>query len=207
MKFKICTHCYKEKEVSCFSKKTANKDGLKNSCKDCDKAYKVKNALIISLQVKEKRLTNICFAKKEAERQALWRKKHINARSEYYKNNKEKEDKLKRAWVEKNIEQSREIKRKSQRKRRGLKKGLIENFMVNDELYVKKVFNHECFKCGSKNKLSIDHHKPLSKGFPLKIGNAVLLCRSCNSSKRDKDPEEFYTTLELKKLKQCYGIV
>ena len=207
MKFKICTHCYNEKEVSCFSKKIANKDGLKNSCKDCDKAYKVKNALAISLQVKEKRLVNINFAKKEAEKQALWRKKNPKARSEYYIKNKEKENRLKRAWVEKNIEQSRKIKRKSQRKRRDLKKGLIENFTVNDEIYIKNLFHCKCYKCGSPNNLSIDHHKPLSKGFPLKIGNAVLLCRSCNSSKRDKDPKDFYTTLEHKKLKQCYGIV
>lgn len=44
-----------------------------------------------------------------------------------------------------------------------------------------------CIYCGSTEDLSFDHIIPLSKGGPDIISNQVLACRSCNSSKRDKD--------------------
>lgn len=44
-----------------------------------------------------------------------------------------------------------------------------------------------CVVCGSVDNLSIDHVLPLSKGYGLKPGNAVILCKSCNSRKRCKD--------------------
>lgn len=47
-----------------------------------------------------------------------------------------------------------------------------------------------CVLCGSKEKLTTDHVKPLSRGFGLFPGNAVILCMRCNSSKRDRMPDE-----------------
>jgi 5-methylcytosine-specific restriction endonuclease McrA len=41
----------------------------------------------------------------------------------------------------------------------------------------------KCVVCDIATNLSIDHVLPLSKGFGLKPGNAIILCRSCNSSK------------------------
>ncbi|KKK48152.1 hypothetical protein LCGC14_3148020 [marine sediment metagenome] len=38
---------------------------------------------------------------------------------------------------------------------------------------------------------------PLSKGFALKINNATILCRPCNSKKGTKLPKEFYTKEQL----------
>lgn len=58
-------------------------------------------------------------------------------------------------------------------------------------------FEQKCFKCGSTHKLQLDHHFPRSKGGLLTIDNAVLLCRSCNSRKRDQNPAKFYTPEEL----------
>lgn len=43
-----------------------------------------------------------------------------------------------------------------------------------------------CAICLSTDNLCIDHVQPLSKGHGLKPGNAVTLCRSCNSRKKDK---------------------
>lgn len=73
---------------------------------------------------------------------------------------------------------------------------------------VKNKFNNKCFKCGSNKNLHIDHHVPKSKGGADDIKNYVLLCAKCNglSGKGVKTPEEFYTELELKKLKEEYGI-
>ena len=44
-----------------------------------------------------------------------------------------------------------------------------------------------CVVCGSTNILSIDHVRPMSKGYGLEPGNAAVLCKSCNSRKHDKD--------------------
>ncbi|MCX6685069.1 MAG: HNH endonuclease [Methanoregula sp.] len=44
-----------------------------------------------------------------------------------------------------------------------------------------------CIYCGSAENLSLDHIIPLSKGGPDIISNQVYACRSCNSSKGDKD--------------------
>jgi hypothetical protein len=44
-----------------------------------------------------------------------------------------------------------------------------------------------CIYCGSTENLSLDHIIPLSKGGPDIISNQVFACRSCNSSKGNKD--------------------
>ena len=87
--------------------------------------------------------------------------------------------------------------KKRRHKRRALKKGLSETFTLSDITFVFNQFNHKCFKCGSRENLSIDHHYPLSGGNVLSIENAVCLCHKCNTAKKDKDPEQFYTVLEM----------
>lgn len=60
----------------------------------------------------------------------------------------------------------------------------------------KKVFSRlgkKCLKCGSKEKLHIDHIKPRSK-YPeleLDIDNLQVLCRSCNISKSNRDQTDY----------------
>jgi 5-methylcytosine-specific restriction endonuclease McrA len=86
------------------------------------------------------------------------------------------------------------------RKRKALKRKLDQNYSEYDSNITKQAFNCKCVNCNSSNNLTIDHHFPLSKGNPLSLSNAVVLCRSCNSSKGAKSPEDFYTTKILKKI-------
>lgn len=44
----------------------------------------------------------------------------------------------------------------------------------------------KCIICNSTDRLATDHVLPLSKGYGLKPGNAVRLCKSCNSKKYNK---------------------
>lgn len=46
-----------------------------------------------------------------------------------------------------------------------------------------------CVICGSKSRLAVDHVYPLSEGYGLKPGNAIILCKNCNSKKSKKLPE------------------
>ncbi len=50
-----------------------------------------------------------------------------------------------------------------------------------------------CTYCESPGDLSWDHLIPVSKGGPNIISNQVVACRSCNSSKGNKDIFEWYS--------------
>lgn len=49
-----------------------------------------------------------------------------------------------------------------------------------------------CVYCGTKSNIVHDHFIPLAKGGPHVLGNIVPACQHCNSSKRDKDPKQWY---------------
>lgn len=70
-------------------------------------------------------------------------------------------------------------------------------YTLQDEQITREIFKHQCFKCHAVDNLEIDHHNPASRGYGLSLNNAVLLCRSCNATKRDRLPQEFYTDYEL----------
>lgn len=45
---------------------------------------------------------------------------------------------------------------------------------------------HQCVKCGAVEDLTLDHIHPWSLGGPDTVDNLRVLCRSCNSRKRDR---------------------
>jgi len=47
-------------------------------------------------------------------------------------------------------------------------------------------YKFTCQKCGSKENLTIDHIKPVSKGGSDDYDNLTILCKSCNSRKGAK---------------------
>lgn len=55
--------------------------------------------------------------------------------------------------------------------------------------------NNCCAYCGAAGKLTVDHKVPLVRGGSNYADNLQWLCRSCNSSKRDKTHEEFMAWL------------
>lgn len=75
-------------------------------------------------------------------------------------------------------------------KRRRDKEILLDaEWTTQMEIEVRRFFS-DCVVCHSTKSLSVDHVLPLDKGFGLSPSNAVLLCKSCNSTKRDKMPED-----------------
>lgn len=70
--------------------------------------------------------------------------------------------------------------------------GLIPDYSPVACLVTWRLFDGRCAKCGIDSDLSIDHHRPRAAGVALSPGNAVLLCRWCNTRKGSKQPERFY---------------
>lgn len=87
-----------------------------------------------------------------------------------------------------------------ERKHRAAKLLVNENYTFIHKKITLKSFNNKCANCGKRKKLTIDHHRPLSKGNPLTLSNAVPLCCNCNSSKGNRRPEKFYGIKKCKML-------
>ena len=183
-------------------------------------AYRQANREKLNASAKEYRERN---KEKRARCDKLWREKNadiIKARwKAKYKANKEYFLSLNRKWRAENSERfkawckeyydsrpnenkAKKQKRYAQLKAAGDKLNPDKAFRV----YIVEKFNGACFKCAKRAKLTLDHHNPVAHGYRLTEENAVLLCLSCNVSKKSKPPHEFYTKTELKKLREWYGV-
>lgn len=54
-------------------------------------------------------------------------------------------------------------------------------------------FGHKCCYCGGVGELTKDHLLALKNGGRMEVLNIVPACRSCNSSKKDRQWQEWYT--------------
>ncbi len=72
-----------------------------------------------------------------------------------------------------------------------------------------KKFGKHCFRCQidlpTPNHMDLDHTLPLAYLWPLD-NTATALCPSCNSSKSDSFPVDFYSAKELAELSEKTGI-
>lgn len=73
-----------------------------------------------------------------------------------------------------------------------LQSGEIEWSTSIREYIKEKEKPNQCIYCGSNGNLSVDHLIPRNKGGPGTSDNAVIACKSCNSSKGDKGVYEWF---------------
>ena len=178
-----------------------NKEKIKQQCRNYYLSHKEKCA---SYQKKY-------YDKYKTEHPYVTRRPYIRkhkdrdrARSKiYYKNNKDKISEQYKIYRKNNMDAMRAKKRK----RRAIVSKVKEHYTKQDESFTLNLFCHKCFNCGSKEKLVIDHVYPLSKGYALSRNNACVLCNSCNCSKSNHMPEDFFTEDKLKELFILLGIV
>jgi len=93
---------------------------------------------------------------------------------------------------------------KAYRTRRARKLGVNENYTKQDEFTTLQVFGDQCFRCGSTYDIEMDHFYPLIGGNALTVTNAIPLCQVCNNKKDDRDPKDFFTNAEMRKIKQRF---
>ncbi|MDD4566147.1 MAG: HNH endonuclease [Eubacteriales bacterium] len=73
---------------------------------------------------------------------------------------------------------------------------------------IKRMFNHSCAYCGKELKnLTQDHFIPLSAGGGYDANNIIPCCKSCNSSKQNKDFFEWYPVQPFYDPRRKYEIV
>lgn len=175
---RICGKCKENKLFGEFVKNKSKRNGLTAICKTCcnetSKQYRKNNPEKVKASKEKYCKNNPEKVKKVYDR--------------YRKNNPEKVRAKNNRWKKNNPEKVKAYKRD----RRAKKLAVQENYTPEQEQITRRAFNNKCFNCESITKLHIDHHRPLSKGHPLTLQNAVVLCQSCNTSKSDKNPEDFY---------------
>lgn len=172
---KICVRC-KQLLVANninFSKNKVRKDGLKTSCKECDKKYNKQ-----------------------------WRKENKEQKKEYdkewRKNNKEKIKEIKKQWYENNPEKVFNYHQKRRLKEENQGSG----FTKDQWFEMMEFFDWRCAYSGKyigRDSIhrTIDHIIPLDKGGLNEIWNLVPMYNDYNCSKHTNDMVTWYKQQEF----------
>jgi 5-methylcytosine-specific restriction endonuclease McrA len=83
-------------------------------------------------------------------------------------------------WARQNPDKSR-----ARNYKRRARLNQVPTFYITDR-DMRRIYEAACFICGSTNRPTFDHRIPLSLGGTHGVGNALTLCLSCNSKKRDR---------------------
>lgn len=232
---KKCSKCGELKGVENFTKDRRRLDGLDPWCRACKKESKDKNKENNAAKSKAWRAANSdkrsaawkdwyeknkdhrrayqatdeykeMHRKSEASRRRDHREKYLAQKKKYRELNPEAHKNSFIEWKNKNPDRMRVLKRAAEIRRRDRKSIACESVNSDFAKDVYRRFNNKCFNCGSTERLSIDHHHPLSGGHALNASNAVLLCVRCNSKKKDKHPSVFYDCSQIELLRSEFGV-
>lgn len=171
--YHICSSCNKEfpKNNEYFYIRKDNKIGFETVCKEC--RYKQKK------QNPHKNKNRISIQRKEYIKKYM--KKYMKEHAEYYRE-------MNRRYKKKHRDKCNTICQRYRNKKRQLPSTLT----VKQWRQIKQHFNNRCSYCGKELPLTQDHFIPLSKGGEYSKNNIIPSCKSCNSSKNNKDFFEWY---------------
>lgn len=127
------------------------------------------------------------YARSEKRRSRNRSKEHCERTALYNKNHPEVRRDVMARWRAKN---PAKIQQYGQQ-RYARKKGAGDHFTTEELNALKTRVGKKCWGCGNRCKLTIDHIKALCRDGSGSIRNIQFLCRSCNSSKRDRSNEDF----------------
>jgi 5-methylcytosine-specific restriction endonuclease McrA len=201
--YKICTKCGESLLASTenFYKSNKGRLGLQPKCIPCEKKYIEENKDQIAFRNKQyyqKNKDDINAYKKS------WYEENKDTKiKEYKEKNKEYIKCKKKEYLMKNKDSIRkyrqkyrqlnpELSTKDKQVRKAKQKQLDSDFTVKQWKRCKKHFDNKCAYCGEEGNMTQDHFIPLSKGGEYTINNIIPVCRSCNSSKHNKDFFEWY---------------
>ena len=214
--FRKCSKCGRWLVASSvnFSKMKTGKYGLRNECKECvrvsakkyyeenkegiveqTKKYQEENKEKIAKQKKKYYKENKeKFAEYSKKYQQEHREEIAEQQKKYQREHREERAEYMKKYYRTPQGQVVEINKRSRRRQRKDQQG---NGITGQQwLEMMKFFGFKCAYSGKsisiKKNRSIDHIVPLVKGGAHEIWNCVPMDRSLNSSKHDKDLEEWY---------------
>ena len=209
-----CKQCLSEYDKQ-YRKKNAERlaDYLKNNAKhtsERDKQYRKDHSEHIAKYYKSN-INHILECRKQyyksntehiTERSKQYYKDNteivIRRNKQYRKNNIEKIAKYKRQYAKENIEQHRI----SWQRRVALKKQLPSTLTLAQWENIKNKFNNKCCYCGKELPLAQEHFLALSKCGEYTVNNIIPSCKSCNSSKCNRDFFVWYPKYEHYSIKR-----
>lgn len=183
--FKTCTRCKQIKPLNEFAKDSRLKSGRGSKCVICKREqsniYRINNLDSSRSRVKNWQENNREQTRINAKQWTANNSERVRELSRLrYAKNPEKQREAETRWIEKNPN-AKAIANQVRRSRENNGK----RFLVTDK-EIAKIKAAPCFACGSKDRVEIEHLIPVSRGGDYSIGNFASLCKSCNSSKRNK---------------------
>lgn len=149
---------------------------------------------------------------KDTERVIKWRRENpekskaysSSYNKKYHEENREHENEYRRNLYLENFEKESERHKKYNAKhlvefrkynqnRRAIKLLLPSTFTTEQWEDCKQYFNNECCYCGKTLPLEQEHLIPVTKGGAYSLENIVCACKSCNTSKGNKDFNSWYS--------------
>lgn len=183
---KTCSICKDDKLLNQFysQEKHSNKRGnylyYQPYCKDC---ASMKSQKWLNNNADSKKESSLKYYKSEKGKKNYLRKTHRQKENGYS---------YFREYQKKNLEKFRNYNQK----RRATERELICNFSQEDWKACLKFFNYCCSYCGMsqsdcQNKFKVglqqEHVIPVTSGGDYTNNNIIPACKSCNSSKNDKE--------------------
>nr|WP_290224315.1 HNH endonuclease signature motif containing protein [Trichocoleus desertorum] len=106
---------------------------------------------------------------------------------------KHREQKLARNKIWRTSPRGRLIRRQLEQKREAIKKLNHQvSYTPEQQQSILEAFSNCCAYCASPEVLTLDHFIAIANGGSETLGNLLPACRSCNSSKQNKDPKEWF---------------
>lgn len=180
---KCCRVCGLEKPLNEFYKRPESSDGLRSECKTCTKARATAS---VNKRKGEVAAYNARYRQQNHERLVAQAKARVqqNPRSDYYWQYRQANI----ATVRENERRWRANHKAHEAARRHQRRALELDAETRE--YIKVLLLDLCSYCGGPGG-TIDHIVPVAKGGTNHWTNLTAACKSCNSSKHDRDMLHF----------------
>jgi len=174
---------------------------MEKQCEHCKKPFKPEpNRKFCSVKCRQTHQNRLFYSRHKELFKGLWQEYYSKnkqvlldkSRERYYllkETNPERiqRENLKSSRQYRKTEKGKLVKRLDSQLRRNKTLGVIDKIAWLKKL---RAFGGKCAKCGSSEKIQIDHIVPISRGGTNHITNLQPLCSHCNASKGSKIKDE-----------------